>query len=69
MVQIWLYSDRGACVTFRDGQRPLPWLCRFSRIPNLKADQKEIASNVGVMGLKDVQVRMKFENPNQQWLK
>lgn len=56
-------------MTFRDGQRPLHWLCRFSRIPNLKADQKEIASNAGVMGLKDVLVRMKFENPNQQWLK
>lgn len=56
-------------MTFRDGQRPLHRLCRFSRIPNLKADQKEIASNAGVMGLKDVLVRMKFENPNQQWLK
>lgn len=42
----------------------------FSRIPNLERDQKELVSNLVVIGMwEGISVRMRCGNPSQQWLK
>lgn len=46
--------DRGACVKTRWRWPEVHWLCGFSRVPDQKTDQKEMASSVGGQEVKDI---------------